>query len=130
MNTPMRTASIRILVAGGVLLSLARLYAPEARAANSDGAQVFTACAACHSTDGTNGTGPTLKGIVGRASASVPGFTYSGAMKRAHITWTPDQLDKYIANPQGAVPGNVMPYAGMPDAQQRAALISYLATLK
>jgi cytochrome c2 len=31
---------------------------------------------------------------------------------------------------QAVVPGNVMPYAGMPDPQQRATLIEYLATLK
>ena len=44
--------------------------------------------------------------------------------------WTPDELDKYIANPQGTVPGNTMPYAGLTDASQRSALISYLETLK
>ena len=99
------------------------------RAADA-GEQVFAQCAACHSTDGTNGVGPTLKGVVGRASASVPGFAYSNAMKRAQLQWTAEELDKYIANPQAAVPGNVMPYAGMPDATERAALIAYLATLK
>jgi len=94
------------------------------------GEQAFAECAACHSVDGSPGVGPTLKGIIGRDSASVPGFAYSNAFKRTHLKWTPDQLDKYVADPQAVVPGNVMPYAGMSDATQRAALISYLATVK
>jgi cytochrome c len=117
-------------VAAGVLLAVAGLSPVLGRAADPAGEQAFAQCAACHSTDGSNGVGPTLKGIVGRASASVPGFAYSSAMKHAQLQWTPEQLDKYIANPQAAIPGNVMPYAGMTDAGQRAALIAYLSTLK
>jgi cytochrome c len=131
MKTPIGAIAIRVLLLGGALVSFAKLSAPDVRAADaSAGQQVFVQCAACHSTDGSAGTGPTLKGIVGRGSASISGFAYSGAMKRAHLTWTPDQLDKYITDPQAAVPGNTMPFAGMPDAQQRAALIAYLGTLK
>lgn len=90
----------------------------------------FVECAACHSTDGTNALGPTLKGIVGRQSASVPDFAYSNAMKRAKVQWSAAELDRYLADPQGVVPGNAMPYAGMPDPKQRKALIAYLSTLK
>jgi cytochrome c len=35
-------------------------------------------------------------------------------------------LDGYIADPQKAVPANRMPYAGMPDARDRADLLSYM----
>lgn len=118
------------LVAASAALAAAALTANAAPGAQPNGAQLFGQCAACHSTDGTNGLGPTLKGILGRESASVPGFAFSGAMKRAHLHWSADQLDAYIANPQAVVPGNAMPYAGMPDSAQRAALIAYLATLK
>ncbi|HEV7714019.1 MAG TPA: c-type cytochrome [Steroidobacteraceae bacterium] len=119
-----RVATCAVL-AGALLTPLLSSAADEAA-----GQQVFAQCTACHSTDGTNGTGPTLKGVVGRDSATVPGFAYSGAMKRAKLHWTPDELDKYVANPQAIVPGNTMPYAGMPDATQRSALIAYLSTLK
>jgi cytochrome c len=112
------------------LLIACVLVSVTSHAADDAGAQAFGECAACHSTDGSNGVGPTLKGIVGRASASMPGFAYSGPMKHAQLRWTAEQLDKYIANPQGVVPGNVMPYAGMSDAGKRAALVAYLATLK
>jgi cytochrome c len=99
-------------------------------AADSAGEPAFVECAACHSTDGANGVGPSLQGVVGRTSGTLPGFAFSNAMKRAKLQWTTEQLDKYIANPQSVVPGNVMPYAGMTDASQRAALVTYLATLK
>jgi cytochrome c2 len=47
-------------------------------------------------------------------------------MKRSNITWTPDELDKFIADPQLVVPANRMPYAGMTNATDRADLIAYL----
>src|SRR5689334_8571493 len=127
----MNKVLLAALVAANAALAATALVARAApAAAQSTGAQLFGQCAACHSTDGTNGLGPTLKGILGRESASVPGFAFSGAMKRAHLRWTAEQLDAYIANPQAVVPGNAMPYAGMTDGEQRAALIAYLATLK
>lgn len=112
------------------VLLLCAIALPVTRAAEAPGQQAFAECAACHSTDGTPGVGPTLKGIVGRTSGSVAGFPYSSALKRAKLQWTTEQLDKYIANPQAAVPGNTMPYAGMNDANERSALIAYLSALK
>ena len=49
----------------------------------------FSRCAGCHSTQaGQNKIGPSLAGVVGRSSGSVPGYHYSDAMKNAHLTWT------------------------------------------
>jgi cytochrome c len=90
---------------------------------------VFGQCEVCHSVDGINGTGPTLKGVVGRQSGTVPGFRYSRAMKSAGITWDDKSLDRYLADPQELVPGNVMPFSGIVDSAQRAALIAYLKTI-
>ena len=94
------------------------------------GKQVYAQCAACHSIDGSHGVGPSLQGVIGRQAGSAPGFRFSRAMKGAGYPWDAKALDAYIANPQGAVPGNVMPYAGLADAKQRADLIAYLASLK
>jgi cytochrome c len=80
--------------------------------------------------DGSSGTGPTLKGIIGRKSGTVPGFRYSRAMKNAAITWDEVSIDRYLSNPQDVVPGNIMPFSGVPDAAQRANLIAYLKTLR
>jgi cytochrome c len=90
----------------------------------------FGACAACHSVDGSNGTGPSLKGVVGRTSGTVPGYRYSRAMKSAAITWDEASLDRYLANPQEVVPGNIMPFSGVADAPVRAEIIAYLKTLR
>lgn len=87
-------------------------------------------CSICHSPlDGKNMVGPSLFGLIGRKSGSVPGFHYSAANKAADITWNADILDKYITSPRGVVPGTIMTYAGLPDATKRADLIAYLETL-
>src|SRR5215213_1564269 len=91
------------------------------------GKALFEQCAACHSLEsGKNDVGPTLHGLFGRRSASED-FNYSPAMGRANITWTPELLETYLANPQGGVfRGNRMPFSGIPDAQARRDLIRYL----
>jgi len=53
-------------------------------------------------------------------------YRYSRALKRSGIIWTADTLDAFIADSQQFVPANRMPYAGMPDATDRADLIAYL----
>jgi cytochrome c2 len=91
------------------------------------GKKVFTKCQACHSLDaGANKIGPSLHGIIGRASATVDGFKYSDAMQNAHLNWTPDTLDQYLANPRKSVPGTKMAFPGLPKPQDRADLITYL----
>ena len=100
---------------------------PEFAAA---GKQDFAQCSVCHSTDGTNGVGPSLQGIVGRKAGMFAGFRYSRAMKGADITWDDKTLDAYLTDPQKAIPGNVMPFSGLADAKQRSDLIAYLKTVK
>ena len=51
-----------------------------------------------------------------RKAGELADFRYSPAMKRSGISWTPQTLDNFIADPQEMVPANRMPYAGMPDA--------------
>jgi len=102
-----------------------------ARAQDVDaGKQVFSQCAACHSVDGSNGAGPSLKGIVGSKAGDSPGFRFSRAMKNSGTVWDAKTLDAYIADPQAAMPGNVMPHSGLIDAKQRTDLVAYLQTLK
>ena len=94
------------------------------------GKAAFAQCAACHAIDGTNGAGPSLKGVVGRKVGSFAGFRYSRAMKAVEYSWDAAKLDAYLADPQTAIPGNVMPFSGLPDAKQRADVVAYLQTLK
>ena len=95
------------------------------------GKSVFNKCAICHSpAPGKNSVGPTLFGIVGRQSASVDGFKYSDAMKAANKTWDAATLDVYLTNPKAMVPGTKMVFPGLPNPEDRANVIAYLATLK
>ena len=102
-------------------------------AAHADGDAVrgearFQDCAACHRLEaGTNNVGPSLHGIFTRKAGEIADFRYSPAIKRSGIVWTPETLDKFITDPQAAVPGNRMPYAGMASASDRADLITYLS---
>lgn len=97
------------------------------------GKAVFAAqCSVCHSPAQGGGTilGPNLFGVVGRHSASVPGFAYSTAMKAAGFTWSQDQLKAYLPSPKGLVPGTKMTFMGLKDPAKVDDLVAYLATLK
>jgi cytochrome c len=116
-------ACFAVLLIAGSLASHAALSADDP----VKGKAQFENCVACHSLEaGHNGVGPTLHGLFGRKTAAED-FIYSPAMRRADVTWTPELLDRYLADPQGGVfRGNRMPFSGMPDGQARADLIAYL----
>ncbi|GLK64122.1 c-type cytochrome [Paracoccus kondratievae] len=90
------------------------------------GEKVFGKCKACHKLDGTDGTGPHLNGVVGRAVASISGFNYSDGMKAHGGDWTPEALQEFLTNPKSVVKGTKMAFAGLPKVQDRANLIAYL----
>lgn len=96
------------------------------------GAQVAKACAACHdmTSAGANKVGPHLWGVFGRARGSAEGFAYSQAMKSIGGEWTAENLNAYLFKPRQAIPGNKMAFAGIAKAEDRAALIAFLQTLK
>jgi len=95
------------------------------------GEKVFAArCAVCHATAlGENKIGPSLAGIVGSKSGTVPGFNFSAGMKNADITWDDAELDKFLANPTGDVHGTKM-FVNLPSESDRQNVIAYLETLK
>jgi cytochrome c len=95
------------------------------------GEAVAKQCQACHTfaKGGANGIGPNLYGIVGRPRASEAGFMYSDAMKAKGGTWTIDELNKFLTNPRGYIPGTKMTFAGLPRGNQRADVIDYLNSL-
>jgi cytochrome c len=118
------------MIAMRIHLALLALLLPLPASAQdkANGKTVFEQCHACHSVEaGHNELGPSLHGVFGRKVASVDDFVYSPAFRRANFTWTPELVDRFLADPQaGQFRGNRMPFSGMPDAKERADLIAYL----
>jgi cytochrome c len=109
---------------------------PEPQTAQERGVSEYRACAVCHArTDPADPAtprliGPSLYGVAGAPAARLQDYDYSPAMRRAGLTWDDATLSAFIANPQGVVPGTRMSYAGEPDPNARAAIITYLKTLR
>ena len=114
-------------------LILASLVAalPISASAAPDGKAIFAArCAGCHSLTAKSGpAGPQLKGVVGRKIAGAPDFSYSPGLKAKAGTWTAANLDAYLSAPATFAPGTKM-FARLADAAERAAVITYLKTVK
>ncbi len=88
-------------------------------------------CASCHTFDqgGANRVGPNLWGVVGRDVGGQGGFAYSQAIAGHAGAWTYQELDRYLASPARAIPGNKMAFNGVRSPKDRANLLAYLATL-
>lgn len=89
------------------------------------GARVYERCAACHALE-SDRTGPRHCGLFGRRAGSVPGFSYSPAMRRAGFVWNEKTLDRFLRSPVTAVPGTSMGYDGVKDDAERQDLIVFL----
>ena len=117
-------------IAIGCAPALLALTAGVSKTAPDRGKLAYQKCYSCHSLGGDEKLeGPVLGGIVGRRVASQAGFAYSPALKRFAVrqpAWTPQLLDRFIADPEGLVPGTSMSFTGIRDAEERAALINYL----
>jgi cytochrome c len=85
-------------------------------------------CSQCHDGEKSGGhaKGPFLWNVMGRKAGSIPGFEFSEAMKKAGVTWDYATLDYYLANTERAVPGKAMNFAGIEDADLRAAVVLHL----
>lgn len=110
-----------------LMITLLPVAAARADGDPARGEARFQECAACHRLEaGVNEVGPSLHGIFMRKAGELADFRYSPAMKRSGVSWTPETIETYIADPQAMIPANRMPYAGMANASDRADLIAYL----
>ncbi|MFM9936133.1 MAG: c-type cytochrome [Novosphingobium sp.] len=85
---------------------------------------LYQSCMGCHSLD-ENDIGPKHRSVVGRRAGAVPGYVYSPAVRSSGIVWTPQNLDRWLTNPQKLVPGAKM-YFSVAKPKDRADLIAYL----
>ena len=124
---------MKILAFCGAAIVAAGLSLPAMAADAAKGKTLFEACAKCHSITAESDSslvGPTLKGIVGRKSASIEDFRYSAAMRSANLTWDEATLKEYIADPQAKVKGNRMALKSTFEPDEIDDIVAYLKTLK
>lgn len=103
---------------------------PLAVYAGDRGAEVYRACIACHALtpDEGNKAGPSLAGIFGRKIATLPGYRYSEALTKMDIVWTPETVAKmFEVGPAAYTPGTKMPEQTIGAAEDRKALVDFLA---
>ena len=118
---------------------LASMFMVAANAALADGdartgQMLFeNQCARCHGARPGKHTdqGRSLSGVVGRKAGGYV-FYSSPAMRKSGITWTGDNLDKYLENPRKFIPGNwmsangVKSYTWQPSKTERDDVIAFL----
>ena len=110
------------------------LFAAAAHPPSGDparGKRAFAKCVACHALEAGESTpaGPTLHNVVGRRIAAERDFNYSPALRRfgrGHPRWTPELIDRFLADPEGVVPGTEMGLTGIDDPAERRDLVAFL----
>jgi len=120
-----------IAAAGFTFAFQAAQAAPAGDAKNGMGVFMDN-CGACHDATkgGPNKIGPNLFAVVGRKSATAPGYMYSAAMMKADLTWDEPTLQVYLMGPQKKVPGTKMGFPGFSDPGEEADVLAYLVSLK
>jgi len=94
------------------------------------GDRAYGKCYGCHSLEpDKHANGPSLHNIVGKPIAAVADYPYSEALKALAArerVWTPELLERFIADPEAVAPGTDMGFFLKTDPQERADLVAYL----
>jgi cytochrome c2 len=103
--------------------------------ATSGKALFMSSCTACHGVTAEGNSmamvGPSLFGVVGRTAGTVKSLLGpSENLKKYGVTWSPETLDKFLANPLAILAPDSAMAGVLTDPKQRADVIAYLATLK
>ena len=105
---------------------LARVTADEAEGA-------IARCTGCHDLQKDQRReakiGPYLWDVVGRPKAGRDDYEYSPALVALDGNWTFEDLNAFLANPKGFVPGTQMTFPGTLNVDERAKIIAGLRRL-
>lgn len=107
-----------------VLIAMLSVTSAAKAADVARGETLYEGCQDCHSLD-KNDVGPKHRGVFGRKAGSVPDYEYSASLRSSGIIWNEFSLDKWLANPQGFVPGAKMFYH-LAEPEDRADVIAFL----
>lgn len=97
--------------------------------AGERGAQVFRACAACHTLtpDDGNRAGPTLHRVMGRRIGTAEGYNFSPALRGMDIVWSKETIARlFEIGPNAYTPGTKMPEQLITNPDDRRALVEWL----
>lgn len=128
MTRPFQIVPYLLPSLGILLITLGPAPAVAAdEAVLAKGERVFrNQCRGCHSlTPGVHIAGPSLHGVVGRNAGEVADFEYSRVLQESQLVWTPEVLDRFLADPDALLPGTRMVFWGLPEDARRP-LIDYL----
>ncbi|MDR6678847.1 c-type cytochrome [Pseudomonas oryzihabitans] len=113
-------------------LALLTLLSGELAWADADnGRKLFLRrCHNCHSVgpNAQSGFGPQLNDLFGRQAGSLPGYSYSEAMRSAGFAWDRKALEAFLRDPEQQVPGTKMRFWGIGDAEDLRDIADYLQT--
>lgn len=118
----------KVLILASTLLPLS-FAAANAAGDPALGKKQFAPCSACHTVEkgGPNKIGPNLHGFLGKkAGSNREDYAYSPAMQKSTVVWSEEVLEQYLTKPAGFIPGNKMPFVGVPNPEVRANIIAFL----
>lgn len=110
----------------------AQMVVPRAKpkVALTGEALVKQECGACHSLNaGEVRVGPSLSAMAGKKAASVPGYSYSAALKKKRLVWNAATLDLWLKDSQALVPDTSM-YYEQSDVAKRKEIVNFLISNK
>jgi cytochrome c len=122
--TVMRLDRNLILLLGCCAALVSILGGSEPDSASRGREEFEKRCTGCHALDGAR-VGPPLRGVFGRRAAAEPGFPYSDALRKSQFIWDEARLNRWLADPDGMIPGNDMSFR-LDSAAERSAIIAYL----
>lgn len=123
-----RLACCVVLMAG--LAGCGEEAPPLDKNAVARGDRVAVNCTPCHSLKSRAlNVGPPLNDVIGRKAGTFPGYEYSPEMKASGITWTPEEIARFVQNPIEVVPGTKMALGPL-TPEEASDVVTYLRSLK